>query len=86
MGETVAVELHDLRGPRSGYPWPTGVGTIVEGPGKGGGVIVAVEGPGTFEIVDELTAGEHPVVHVEPYQIVATVSTSHPAATRPPGR
>lgn len=70
--EGLTVELHDVRGPGAGYPWPTGVGTITEGPNAGVAVVVAIEGPGAFAIVDDLTAGERPVVDVEPWQVVAT--------------
>jgi hypothetical protein len=70
MMGTVAVEVEAVRPAGGGWPWPTLLATVLEGPTCGERVVIAAEGPGLLELADVLEAGERPAVTVEPWRIV----------------
>jgi hypothetical protein len=67
---TVAVEVYAVRPAGNGWPWPTLLATVLEGPTCGEGVVIAAEGPGLLEIAEVLAEGERPAMTAEPWQIV----------------
>lgn len=68
--ESVTVEVEAVRPPGGGWPWPTLVATVLDGPTCGDRVVIAAEGSGVVALADVVAAGERPTVTVEPWQVV----------------
>ena len=72
----LTVEVTEVLPAGDGYPWPTVVGMVLQGPGSGAEVRLAAEAYAAEVIAEDLAelGAMPPVVVVEPWQVVAVVA------------